>query len=416
MLNKPTTILVIEDDIQDLDLLEEFLARAKNFSTVLKTAESLAEGIRCLEQEEIDVVLSDLSLPDEYGLGTFRRLHDQFPQIPIIILSGLDNEEMAVTALSEGAQDYLLKGNFKSDLLARSIRYAIERQQIRLTQEQQADLLELRVKERTAELEKANLQLQALETQLRQSLAQEKELSHLKTRIITRISHEYRTPLTTILSSMELVEAYYHKWSEERLNKHFQRVRNSIQHLTALVNDVLFVSKAEFEKMEFQPQQLELVSFFTEIVEEMQVDVSEKHYLKFVTDQQKIKFWGDGKLLRQILTNLVSNAIKYSPQGGDVLIQLVYEDKQVRFSVQDQGIGIPEEDKARLFESFSRASNVGEIRGTGLGLSIVKKSIERHSGEIIVESKVGMGTTFTVSLPNQDIDFLNGKSKLLVES
>jgi len=383
--------------------IKEFIAKAKHLPVTLKTAESLEEALEYLKQGGIDVVLCDLSLPDEQGLETFRQLYSQFPQVPIIILTGLDDEEVAVKSLAEGAQDYLLKGDFTSDVLVRSIRYAIERQHLSLEQRRQAELLELRVKERTAELEQKNQQLQTLEVQLRQALAQEKELSHLKTRIITRISHEYRTPLTTILSSVELIEAYRHQWTEEKISKHFCRVQQSIQHMTDLINDVLFVSKAEFEKLEFQPVWVNLVSFFADLVEDLQLEATEVHHLSFTSTGDVINFYGDVKLLRQILTNLLSNAIKYSPQGGTISIKLTYDVTKIILQVQDEGIGIPKADKESLFESFSRASNVGEIQGTGLGLSIVRKSAERHGGEVTVESEVGVGTTFTVNLPVRGI-------------
>jgi anti-sigma regulatory factor (Ser/Thr protein kinase) len=203
---------------------------------------------------------------------------------------------------------------------------------------------------------------------------------------------------------------YRHKLDEAKQLKHFDRIQASIKHMTDLVSDVLFLSRADFEKLEFQPQPIDLVSFFNEVVEELQVGIGNAHHLTFTSVGECIYFDGDAKLLRQILTNLISNAIKYSPNGGPVSIRLTCQDNQVIFQVSDQGIGIPPEDQENLFESFTRARNVGTIAGTGLGLSIVKKCVDLHNGQIAVESQVGVGTTFTVSLPfNRDWELWNGE-------
>ncbi len=248
-------------------------------------------------------------------------------------------------------------------------------------------------------LKQANEKLSELEAELRQSLAQEKELSDLKSRIITTVSHEYRTPLTTIQSSAELLEVYRHKWDNDKQLKHFHRIQSTVKHMTTLINDVLFVNKAEFDKLDFNPALIDLASFFQELVDELQCTVSNSHYLTFVNLHECGQGNFDVKLLRQILTNLISNAIKYSPKGGTVKINLTCEDNHIIFQVIDQGIGIPIEDQEHLFKSFNRASNVGTIAGTGLGLSIVKKCVERQGGQITVKSEIGVGTTFTVRLP-----------------
>ena len=162
---------------------------------------------------------------------------------------------------------------------------------------------------------------------------------------------------------------------------------------------MLFINKAELEKVEFNPVLIRISSFFEEIVEGLKITVDKKHQLFFKYNGSCDCANFDPKLLRQIITNLLSNAIKYSPNGGKITLSLNCENNQVVFQVQDEGIGIPEEDQPKLFESFSRAGNVGTISGTGLGLSIVKKCVDLHGGEITVKSEVGVGTTFTVKLP-----------------
>ncbi len=402
----PIRVLLIEDDLGDADLITEFLDFVKSTPFQITHHRCLQAVLQQRDQDAYDVILLDLSLPDSFGLDTIEQVYNNFATIPIVILSGLEDESLATIAVQKGAQDYLVKGDFDSNLLVRSIRYAIERAKtIQLLNQKEQQLqqaneqLEHRVAERTSDLQKANDQLRTLESQLRLALAQEQELSHFKSRIISTVSHEYRTPLTTINSSAEILERYLHKLDAQKQRKHFQRIQASVKHLTALVEDVLFINKAELEKVEFNPEPIYLVSFFEEIVEGLQITVDEKHQLFFTHHGscECAKF--DPKLLRQMITNLLSNAIKYSPQGGKITLTLTCEDKQVVFQVQDQGIGIPQADQAKLFESFSRAANVGTIAGTGLGLSIVKKCVDLHGGEITVKSEVGLGTTFTVKLP-----------------
>lgn len=211
-------------------------------------------------------------------------------------------------------------------------------------------------------------------------------------------SHEFRTPLTTILSSTELLEHYSHKWGEEKKINHFQRIQAAVKHMTHLLNDVLLIGKAEAGKIDFNPTPLALAQFCGELVEEMQLGAS-THTIDFRIQDQCINGCMDEKLLRHILSNLLSNAIKYSPQGSTVYFNLICKQGKAIFHVQDEGIGIPAADQAQLFNAFHRASNVGTISGTGLGLAIVKKSVDLHRGQINVASVVGVGTTFTVTLP-----------------
>jgi len=236
------------------------------------------------------------------------------------------------------------------------------------------------------------------EADIRSALAKEKELGELKSRFVTMASHEFRTPLTTILSSTELLEHYGHKWGEEKKAVHLHRIQAAVRHMTGLLNDVLLIGKAEAGKLEYNPVPLDLRQFCREMVEEMQIS-NNSHAITWVSQGQCADAVMDEKLLRHILSNLLSNAIKYSPQSGTVYFDLSCHQGEAMFQIRDEGIGIPAADQAKLFDSFHRASNVGTISGTGLGLAIVKKSVDLHGGTITVKSEVGVGTTFTVSLP-----------------
>lgn len=387
------SILIVDDNPTNLGVLSDCLS---DFGFETLVAEDGESAIEKVEYAQPDIILLDVLMPGIDGFETCHRLkaNTSTRDIPIIFMTALSDTVDKVRGFQLGAVDYITKPVQHEEVLARVNTHLTIGKLTKTLQEKN-----IRLQQEIGERQLVEEQLRELEAELRQSLAQEKEFSELKSRIISTISHEYRTPLTTISSSAEILQHYRHKLDESKQNKHFERIKASVKHLTDLVSDVLFLSRAEFEKLEFQPQSLELVSFFRELVDELLVGVNEGHQLNFISMDESIPFYGDAKLLRQTLTNLISNAIKYSPNGGTISIRLICKDKQVILQVSDQGIGIPINDQSKLFESFSRATNVGMISGTGLGLSIVKKCVERHEGQIGVESEVDVGTTFTVSLP-----------------
>lgn len=238
-----------------------------------------------------------------------------------------------------------------------------------------------------------------LEAEMLKSLERERKLRELKSDFVSMASHEFRTPLTSILSSTELLEKYSHRWTEEKKLKHYRRIENSVRRMTELLDDVLLISKAEAGKIEFNRQPLNLKSFCRNLVEEIQTSIGKKHRIILISSEENNLVNVDERLVLQILNNLLTNAIKYSPQ--ETIVRLIYTGSQqeVIFEIQDEGIGIPLEDQPRLFESFHRAKNVGNIPGTGLGLAIVEKAVKLHNGTISFVSEAGVGTTFKVSLP-----------------
>ena len=241
------------------------------------------------------------------------------------------------------------------------------------------------------------------EAEIRTALEKERELNEMKTRFVSIASHEFRTPLTTILSSAELIEHYGDRCTLEKQLKFLHKIQNATKHMTSLLDDVLLISRVESGKVAFKPLPIDLEMFCQDIMEELQI-TTDSHQLVMRSQQVEAPISIDQKLVRHILTNLLSNAINYSPQGGEILVMLNKRDDEIEIQVQDYGIGIPEESQATLFDSFVRGSNVGTISGTGLGLAIVKKSVDLHQGEISCYSKVGEGTTFIVRLPtNTDV-------------
>lgn len=237
------------------------------------------------------------------------------------------------------------------------------------------------------------------------ALEKEKELGDLRSRFISMASHEFRTPLTIISSSTEMMEKYYQRLSEDKKQQHFKRIQSSIKHMIELLNDVLTMSKAEAEKIAFNPQSLDILSFCRDLIAELQLS-SSKHTIIFtipetpeINSQDPLIVEFDPKLLRQILTNLLTNAIKYSLSESNIDLNLKVEELELIFEVKDHGIGIPVDDLNKLFTTFHRATNTGNIQGTGLGLAIIKKCVDLHQGEIEVHSILNEGSTFTLRLP-----------------
>ncbi|AVH74063.1 PAS domain-containing sensor histidine kinase [Nostoc sp. 'Lobaria pulmonaria (5183) cyanobiont'] len=250
-----------------------------------------------------------------------------------------------------------------------------------------------------SESKRTQAKLQWAEEAMRQALAKERQFSELKSRLLTITSHEFRTPLATIHSSAELLEHYRHLWSEERQHTHLRRIQTSVMHLTQLLNDVLVLSQDETGKLEFNPTPINLVEFCRDLLEELQQSDRSQHAIVFSSECQSTKANLDAKLLRQILSNLFSNCLKYSPLGSTVKFSVTSANDQAIFQTQDSGIGIPPSDIEHIFEPFHRASNTANIPGMGLGMSIVKQAVDLHGGEITVESAIAAGTTFTVILP-----------------
>ena len=230
-------------------------------------------------------------------------------------------------------------------------------------------------------------------------LVQEKELSELKLQLFSMVSHEFRTPLSLILGSAQLLgESIKHQVEPTKL-KNLYRIQSSAKMITQLLSDILTLARADAGKLEYSPNWLEMQTFCLNLVEDFQLFSESKCSLKFTDKGSCVHAYVDEKLLYSILSNLLSNAIKYSLPDSPVHFTLICEPERVSFQVRDEGIGIPSENLAQLYEPFSRGSNAKAILGTGLGLAVVKKCLDLQGGAITVNSELGVGTTFTVTIP-----------------
>ncbi|HEY9873785.1 MAG TPA: PAS domain-containing sensor histidine kinase, partial [Candidatus Obscuribacterales bacterium] len=242
------------------------------------------------------------------------------------------------------------------------------------------------------------------EIEIRKTLEKEKELNELKSRFLSMASHDFRTPLATILIASDLLKSFGYKFSEAKQLQQLNKIQVAVKNMNQLLEDVLFIGKAESGRFELKPAMLNLEKFCRDVFSEIEITDRKKHTFIFNCKKQCLQgecsfFEIDQKLIRQMLINLLSNAAKYSPQGSTVYLNLTCEDEKAIFQIRDEGIGIPEAEQSRLFEVFHRASNVGNISGTGLGMAIVKQAVDLHGGSITFESKAGVGSTFTVVIP-----------------
>ena len=258
--------------------------------------------------------------------------------------------------------------------------------------------LERQVKNRTLILEEAIEELERTKKDLRNALEKEKELNELKSRFVSMASHEFRTPLTTMMSSLSLVTKYGEQKDTENQAKHVSKIKTSINNLTDILNDFLSVSKLEEGKIQNMPEEVNLKLFVAEIISEMKSMATEGQVITQQHIGNEIASF-DKKLMKNVLFNLISNAIKFSPEGGTIEVAAQVLNSSVRISVKDSGIGISKEDQVHLFERFFRGHNATHIQGTGLGLNIVAKYAELMNGSIDFESKENAGTTFTIIIP-----------------
>jgi PAS domain S-box-containing protein len=240
---------------------------------------------------------------------------------------------------------------------------------------------------------------QQAEAMLKLALAQEKELGELKSRFVSMASHEFRTPLTAILATTETLTFYREKMNAAQIDSRLDKIRQQVVHMKNIMEDVLQLARIQAGRVEFSPTQGELAQLCQEIIEEYESQAPNRGRIVYTCQTPGVLTDFDTRLMRQVISNLISNALKYSPPEQTVQVDLLQNDAQVVLQVTDRGIGIPAADLPRLFEPFHRAANVGVISGTGLGLSITKQAVDLHSGTITVTSQVDVGTTFTVSLP-----------------
>ncbi len=234
-------------------------------------------------------------------------------------------------------------------------------------------------------------------------LSEEKKINQIKTQALATASHDLRTPLTNILGYTELIRDYGDRIPSEKKERYFNFIKSAVFKMTDSLEDLLLISRAEEGKIALSPQKFNIVEYLKIIVNEYN-NLSENHEIKLYTNKENHQVYLDQKILNHILNNLISNAIKYSPDGGKITVKINCQETQIILEIEDQGIGIPENYREKLFTLFERADNVGKIKGNGLGLSIVKKAVDLQGGKIEIKSKENEGTKFIVTVPQGELD------------
>jgi two-component system sensor histidine kinase/response regulator len=359
-------ILLVEDNPGDARLIRAYLSEAGTAAFELAQVDRLAEAVRRVGEADFDVVLLDLSLPDASGLETVKRMQQAAATRPIVVLTGLNDEAVALEALRNGAQDYLTKGQINGELLVRAMRYAIERKHT---------LLELQ------------------------------QLNDFKNTMLGMAAHDLRNPLAVVITCSDfLLSPESVALSPEQRAKFLGRIKANSEFMFKLIDDLLDVTKIESGRLDLKLEHADLRRLTEATVAFNQVLAGKKGIrLNFTPECDLPPFRFDRVKIEQVLNNLISNALKFSEPGTAVTIRVRASGANgpVIVSVADQGPGIPAQELDKLFKPFSKTSvrsTAGE-GSTGLGLAISRKIVEGHGGRIWAESEVGNGTTFSFSLP-----------------
>jgi signal transduction histidine kinase len=352
-------ILLVEDNPGDARLLREMLDAQGSHDIELAHVECMSAAEKYLSERAVDIILLDPGLPDAQGLGAIRRAHAAAPRVPLVVLTGLDDESLAGHALQEGAQDYLIKGQIETRGLLRALRYATER----------------------------------------------KRLERLKDEFVSTVSHELRTPLTSISGSLGLLMGNAVGSLPDSARRLVAIAHTNSQRLVRLVNDILDIEKMEAGRGVFNFSRVDVGLLVAQAIEANR-GFAEGYGVRVRLEDARAAadVRADPDRLLQVVTNLLSNAIKFSPADNEVVVAIEKGPDMVRLTVRDHGPGIPVDFKPLIFEKFAQA-DAGDARqkgGTGLGLSIVKQIVDRLSGEVGFADAPGGGTIFHVQLPCWD--------------
>ena len=369
MTQTTTKVLLIEDNPGDADLVRLRLVEGQS-PVKVNCVSRLSDGLASLTSDTPSVVLLDLNLPDSRGAETFRRVMEHSPNVPVVILSGQDDEALAMRAVHSGVQDYLAKSNLSSKHLERAIRYAVERQAL----------------------------LRSLE------IAQKQQLE-FKNQFLSHVSHELRTPLTCIHQYVTLLLDGISGPVTPDQADHLKTVLKSVNQLHAMIRDLLEATRAESGKMRIEPRCVALGELVQQAVAMLRPTANEKNVgLEIGMDQRLPLVHADPDRVLEVMINLMDNAIKFTPPDGGVMLQASMVDadpSSVYVSISDTGRGIGPEAKALIFERlYQDPESVDNNRsGLGLGLFICREIIRLHEGRIWVSSEPGQGSTFTFTLP-----------------
>jgi signal transduction histidine kinase len=369
MNNGHTHVLLIEDNPGDADLVRLRLVESQSDIQV-NCVPRLSDALACLDVETPSLVLLDLNLPDSHGAETFHRIMQKAPNVPVVILSGQDDEALAIKAVHQGVQDYLVKGDITSKQLERAMRYAVERQGLLL----------------------------ALEIARKQQL-------EFKNQFLSHVSHELRTPLTCIHQYVTLLLDGLAGPISADQSDHLKTVLKSVNQLHAMIRDLLEATRADSGKLCIEPRCIDIGELIQQALAMMRPTAALKQVdLEPALDQNIPLVYADPDRTLEVLINLIDNGIKFTPAKGTVVVKSAMVDTDstaVYLSVCDSGRGIPQESLPQVFERLYQDPDAvdGNRSGLGLGLYIAKEIVTLHGGRMWVASEPGSGSTFSFTLP-----------------
>jgi two-component system sensor histidine kinase/response regulator len=368
-------VLLVEDNLADARLIQESLAERSDEPFDLETVNTLKTGLERLHAGGIDAMLLDLGLPDSFGAETFVRARARAMGVAIIVLTGLNDDSLALKLVQGGAQDFVAKVDVSGNNLTRAILYAVERERLEQDFRKLNAKLEERVRDRTAELEASNRELEAFSYS---------------------VSHDLRAPLSALIGFAELLIVKCEAQLDDAGRKYVNRIQQSASRMSQLIDDLIRLAKVSRQGP--TRQKVSLRSLVDDVVAE----------LGSQNDQRKIE-WHIGALpevecdrglMKQVLANLISNAVKYTRQRKIAVIEIGEKaiDEEIAFFVRDNGVGFDMAEAHKLFVPFQRLHREEDFEGTGIGLATVERIVQKHKGRVWVESRAGEGSTFFFTL------------------
>jgi len=371
--NQLVKIVIIDDDPDDVLLIRDYLSDIQMISLQITVCDTYQKGWMEIAADRGDVYLIDQHLGAEKGVSLIARARDRGVQKPMILLTGNDSLEVDYEAQEAGATDYVFKGDLKPSILARAIRYSLVQWQ---ALEHREKYLQERLARRQAE-----------------------DLEQRKSDFLKIASHELKTPIASTLSSMYLLHDELDKKNCEKSRIYLDKMHRQLNHLTNMVEDLLDLSKIEMEKSGFRPEIMNLSELAEDVVQDLRSTT--KHKINYQKPKEDVFIQADPARINQVLTNLVSNAIQYTPQNRKIDVEITPGKEMVEIKVADQGAGISPDDLEQIFNKFfsSQNSAISHQTGLGLGLFLAKHIVDLHSGSITASSQLGKGTTFVVQLP-----------------
>lgn len=367
----PTRVLLIEDDEDDYILLQKILAKITNERYKLLWEHVYASGLASMLTVEHDISIIDYRLGASNGIELLKEAREQGYRNPIILLTGAEGNEIDIQAIQAGADDYVAKGQVQGELLHRIIRYAIERKK--------------------AEHEREKLLSEQIAT---------REMEQRRAEFIGMVVHELKTPLTSLKGFAQLLSMRFSREPrDEQAAQISNRIDAQVKKLTDLVDDFLDVTRIAGGKLQFREDYFSFDDLVEEIVQELQLLNRHQEICRVGETHKQV--WGDRLRIGQVITNLVSNAMKYAPSSKSIVLRSSADADRLLFCVQDFGPGLRQELHTKIFDPFYRIErNDGRATpGLGLGLHIASEIIKRQQGHIWVESEEGKGATFCFTLP-----------------